>query len=229
MSSHLSSPPNIQQGLWEQDKIRVPSLSLEFRRVAELVVVVQLLSCVWLFVTPWTAAHQASLSVIISWSLLKLMSIDSMMPSNHVIPCCPLLPLPSMFPSIRIFSNESALYIRWPKYWNFSFFFKAHKMLKAGNGDKSCFLESLYDMRDSGVIPCLEFYPQRFAGAPIPHVNHHILRRAHVRWAWLILWLGPSRRALGSPRTAEGELGSKEPGGPQRHVTPSDPAPVWPR
>ena len=83
-----------------------------------IVVAVQSLSCVWLFVTPWTAAHQASLSFTISWSLL--MSIKSVMSSNHLILCHPLLLLPSIFPSIRVFSNESALWIRWPKYWNFS-------------------------------------------------------------------------------------------------------------
>ena len=72
-------------------------------------------------VTPWTAAHQASLSITNSWSLLKLMSIKSVIPSNHLILCCPLLLLPSIFPSIRVFSNESVLHIRWPKYWSFSF------------------------------------------------------------------------------------------------------------
>ena len=71
--------------------------------------------------TPWTAAHQASLSFAISQSLLKLMSIESVMPSNHVILCRPLLLLPSVFPSIRVFSNESVLHIRWPKDWSFSF------------------------------------------------------------------------------------------------------------
>ena len=81
-------------------------------------VVVQLLVQ---FATPWTAARQASLSIINSWSLLKLMSIESVMPSNHLtILCCPLLLLPSSFPSIRVFTNESALRIRWPKYWSFS-------------------------------------------------------------------------------------------------------------
>ena len=82
---------------------------------------VQLLSRVQLFVTPWTAAFQASLSITNSWSLLKLMSIESVMPSNHLILCCPLLLPPSIFPSIRVFSNESVLCIRWPKYWHFSF------------------------------------------------------------------------------------------------------------
>ena len=72
-------------------------------------------------VTPWTAARQASLSITNSRSLLKLMSIESMMPSNHLILHRPLLLLPSIFPSIRVFSNESVLHIRWPKYWNFSF------------------------------------------------------------------------------------------------------------
>ena len=74
-----------------------------------------------MFATPWTAACQASLSITDSWSLLKLMSIESVMPSNYLILCCPLLLLPSIFPSIRIFSNESVLPIRWPKYWSFSF------------------------------------------------------------------------------------------------------------
>ena len=85
------------------------------------VVVVQSLSHVWLFVTPWTAACQASLSITISQSLLKLMSIESVMPSNHFILCHPFLLLPSIFPSIRVFSNELALHIRWLKYWRFSF------------------------------------------------------------------------------------------------------------
>ena len=71
--------------------------------------------------TPWTAACQASLSITNSWSLIKLMSIESVMPSNHLIPCHPLLLSPSIFPSVRVFSNESVLCIRWPKYWSFSF------------------------------------------------------------------------------------------------------------
>ena len=71
--------------------------------------------------TPWTTAHQASLSFTISWSLLKLMSIESAIPSNHLILYCPLLLLPSIFPSIKVFSSESTLHIRWPKYWSFSF------------------------------------------------------------------------------------------------------------
>ena len=82
---------------------------------------VQSLSCVLLFATPWTAARQASLSFTVSQSLLKLMSIESMMPSNHLILCHPLLLLPLILPSIRVFSCELALCIRWPKYWSFSF------------------------------------------------------------------------------------------------------------
>ena len=82
---------------------------------------VQSLSRVRLFVTPWTAALQASLSITNTWSLLKLMSIELVMPSSHLILCHPLLRLPSIFPSIRVFSNESALLIRWPKYWSCSF------------------------------------------------------------------------------------------------------------
>ena len=82
---------------------------------------VQSLSHVQLFATPWTAAHQASLSITNSWSLLKLMPIESVMPSNHLILCQPLLLLPSIMPSIRVLSNESVLRIRWPKYWSFSF------------------------------------------------------------------------------------------------------------
>ena len=86
-----------------------------------LVDAVQSLSCVQLIATPWTAAHQAPLSSTISWSPPKPMSIESVMPSNHLILCRPLLLLPLIFPSIRVFSNESALPIRWPKYWSFSF------------------------------------------------------------------------------------------------------------
>ena len=80
---------------------------------------VQTLSRVWLIAIPWTAARQDSLSTTNSWSLLKLTSIESVMPSNHLILCCPLLLLPSIFPSIRVFSSESVLHIRWPNYWSY--------------------------------------------------------------------------------------------------------------
>ena len=82
---------------------------------------VQSLSCVRLFATPWTAALHTSLSITSSRSLPKLMSTESVMPSNHLILCCPLLLPPSIFPSIRVFTNESILCIKWPKYWNFIF------------------------------------------------------------------------------------------------------------
>ena len=87
---------------------------------AFVIVVIQLLSRIWLFATPWTTACQASLSFTISQSLLKLMIIELVMPSNHLVLCCPLL-LPSIFPSTMVFPKELALLIRWPKYWSFSF------------------------------------------------------------------------------------------------------------
>ena len=92
-----------------------------FRVLRCCVLFVQSLSCVWLSATPWTTAHQSPLTFTIYQSLLKLMSIESMMLSNHLILCRPLLLLPSIFPSIRVFSNKSALCIKWPKYWSFSF------------------------------------------------------------------------------------------------------------
>ena len=94
---------------------------IRFSKPGSYISSVQLLSCVQLFVTPWTAARQASLSFTISCSLLKLTSIKFVLPSNHLILCHPLLLLTAIFPSVRVFSNESALRIRWPKYWNFSF------------------------------------------------------------------------------------------------------------
>jgi len=90
-------------------------------RLADQFSSAHLLSCVWLFGPPWTAARQASLYITNSWSLLKLMSIELVMPSNHLILCRSLLLPPSIFPNIRVFSNESALRIRWSKYWSFSF------------------------------------------------------------------------------------------------------------
>ena len=111
--------------LWFMSKSVFPMFSSKSFIVSGLtfvvVAVVQSLSHVWLFVTPWTAASQASLSFTISWSLLMLMSTESVIPSNHLTLCCPLLLLSSIFPIIRIFSSESSLPIRWPKYWSFSF------------------------------------------------------------------------------------------------------------
>ena len=99
----------------------LPSLEYSFCvAIPNIISSVQSLSCVWLLVTPWTAACQASLSFTNSRSLLKLMSIESVMLSNHLILCCSLLLLPSIFPSISVFSNKSGFHIRWPKYWSFS-------------------------------------------------------------------------------------------------------------
>ena len=91
---------------------------------------IQLLSCVQLFATPWAAARQASLSITNSQSLLRLMSIELVMPSNHLILCRPLLLLPSIFLSIRVFLKESVLCIRWPKYWRFSFSRDRERLLR---------------------------------------------------------------------------------------------------
>ena len=99
------------------------SLETHLKRVAVVIVVVQLLSFVQLFVTPWTVAHKTPLSSTISWSLLKFMSVESVILSNCLILCRPLLLLPSVFPSIRVFSNESAVCITWQGYWSFSFSF----------------------------------------------------------------------------------------------------------
>ena len=99
----------------------IPSLCLASFFQMDQFSSVQLLSCVQLFATPWTAARQASMSITNSWTLLKLMSIESVMPSNHLILCCSLLLPPLIIPSIRVFSYESVLHIRWPKYWGFRF------------------------------------------------------------------------------------------------------------
>ena len=110
--------------LWTDVYLGLPSilwLSGLFSLILSSISSVQSLSCVQHSATPWTAAHQASLSITNSWSLPKPMSIESVIPSNHLILCRPLLLLPSIFPTIRVFSNESALSIRWPKYWSFSF------------------------------------------------------------------------------------------------------------
>ena len=105
-------------GTWGRNLLSTPQESLPLQHSFSSV---QSLNCVQLFVTPWTAAHQASLYITNSQSLLKLMSIELVMPSNHLILCHPLLLLPSVFLSIRVFSSESVLCIRWPKYWSFSF------------------------------------------------------------------------------------------------------------
>ena len=116
-----------KKGSWDFSLKWVPftccSKQMKFgeKQIDESHFVVESLSCVRLFVTSWTAARQASLSLTISWSLLKLMSIELVMPSYHLVPCRSLLLLASVFLSIRVFSNELALHIRWPKYWSFNF------------------------------------------------------------------------------------------------------------
>ena len=112
---------NIQKAKSDFSSVKKPCFLCVHNYVVWMFSSVQSLSRVLFFVTPWTAACQASLSTTNSQSLPKLMSIESVMPSNHLILCHPLLLLPSIFPSIRVFSNELALCIRWPKYWSFSF------------------------------------------------------------------------------------------------------------
>ena len=114
-----SNPLTLPHG-WIQ-KFVARQIFIQWSRNGEGVSSVQSLSHVWLLGTQWTAAREASLSITNSWSLLKLMSSQSVMPSNHLILCHPLLLLPSIFPSIRVFSNKSVLRIRWPKCWSFSF------------------------------------------------------------------------------------------------------------
>ena len=112
-----------KKSTWERaqmNKIRFKTeITIEIKDI-QRVIKSLLLSHVWLFATPWTAVHQASLSFTISWSLPKLMSIEYVMPSSHFILCHSFLSLPSIIPSIRVFSNESTLHIRWPKYWSFN-------------------------------------------------------------------------------------------------------------
>ena len=123
MSESKEELNNLLMKVKEQSK--KPGLKLNIQKTkimaSNLISSVESLSCVWPFEIPWTAAHQTSLSITNSWSLLKLMSILSVMPSNHLILCHSLLLLPSIFPRIRVLSSESVLCIRWPKYWSFSF------------------------------------------------------------------------------------------------------------
>ena len=116
-----STRPCLSAGYLFLDDQQYTVLPLKRKQTHTVSQSVQLLSRVWLFATPWTAARQVSLSITNSWSFLKLMSIESVMPSNELIFGPPLLLQPSIFPSIRVFSNESVLRIRWLKYWSFSF------------------------------------------------------------------------------------------------------------
>ena len=111
---------------------------------------VQSLSCVWLFATPWTAALQASLSITNSRNLPKLMSIESLMPSNNLMLCCPLLLLPSIFPSIRVFSNESVQRSKWPKYWSLKYWTPKYWSF---NTPKYSILQSIEVSASTSVLP----------------------------------------------------------------------------
>ena len=124
---------------------------------------VQSLSCVRLFVTWWTSARQASLSITNFQSLLKLMSIESVIPANHLILCCPLL-LPAIFPSIRVFSNESTLHMRWPKYWSFSFSIIPFKEIPG----LISFRMDWLDLLQNGLVgsPCSPRYSQESSPTP---------------------------------------------------------------
>ena len=126
-----------------------------------------LLNCVWIFVTPRTAPHQASLSMTNSWSLLKFMSVELVMPSNHLVLCHPLLLLPSIFSSIRVFSNESALSFRWPNYWRFNI-----SISKEYSGLIS-FRIDWFDLAAQGTLKSL--------------LQQHS-SKASVLWCWLPWW-----------------------------------------
>ena len=145
-----------------------------------LSVIVQLPSCVWLFATPWTAARQASLSLTISWSLLKLMSIESVMPSNHLILCHPLLLLPSVFPSIRVFSNESAFSIKWLKFWSFSFSISPSSEYSGWFPLGLAGLISLQSKELSRVLSSTTIQKYQFFGT-----QPSLWSNAHI-WIWLL-------------------------------------------
>ena len=134
---------------------------------------VQSLSHIWLFATPWTIARQASLSITNSWSLLRLMSIESVMPSNHLILCPPILLLPLIFPSIRVFTNESVLHIRWPKYWSLSL--------------ASVFPMNIQDWLPLGWTGWISFWTRDSQeSSPTPQFKTSILWRSAL-WMWLVI------------------------------------------
>ena len=136
---------------------------------------VQLLSRVLLFATPWIAAHQASLPITNSWSSVKLMSIESVMPSSHLILCHPLLLLPPIPPSIRVFSNESTLRMRWPKYWSFSFSIIPSKEIQGWSPSEWTGWISLQSKGLSRVFSNTTVQKHQFFGAqPSSQSNSHI-------------------------------------------------------
>ena len=126
---------------------------------------VQSLSPIWLFAIPWTAVRQASLSFTISWSSLKLMSVELVMPSSHLILCHPLLLLPSIFPSIRVFSNESVLWMRWPNDWSFSFSISSSNEYSGLISFRMDWLISLQSKRLSRVFSNTTVQKHQFFGA----------------------------------------------------------------
>ena len=136
---------------------------------------VQLLSCVWLFASPWTAARQASLSITNSQSLLKLMSIELVMSSNHLVLCCPFLLLPSIFSSTRVFSNESVLRIGWPKYWSFSFSLSPSNEYSGLISFRIDWFDSLQSKGLSRVFSSTTFWKHQFFSVqPSLRSNSHI-------------------------------------------------------
>ena len=126
--------------------------------------------------TPWTAAHQACLSITNSWSLLKFMSIESVMPSNHLIPCRPFLLLPSVFPSITVFSNESVLRIRWPKYWSFSFSISSSNEY---SGPISFRIDWLYLLAVQGTLKSLPQH-HNLKASILQHSTFFIVQLSHL-------------------------------------------------
>ena len=162
-------------------------LRIKFRMKSSDLNSVQSLSHVWLFVTPWTALCKASLAVTNSCSLLKLMSIKSVMPSNHLFLCCPLLLLPSILPSIRMFSNESVLCIRWPKYCNFSFSISPSNEYSGLISFRMDYLISLKSKRLSRVSSNSQVQKHQFFGAQLSlwsnaHMHTWLLEKP---WLWL--------------------------------------------
>ena len=131
----------------------------------------QSLSHEWLFVTPWTAAHQASLSIINSQSPPKPMSVVSVMSSNHLILCCPLLLLPSIFPSIRVFLNESVLHIRWPKYWSFSFSISPSNEYSGLTGWISLQSKGLSRVFSNTTVQKHQFWGAQFSSQSNSHIH----------------------------------------------------------
>ena len=149
--------------------------------------VVQWLSQVRLFATPWTAARQASLSFTISQSLLKLMSIELVTPSNHLILCCPFIFLPSIFPSIRVFSNESVLRIRWPEYWSFSFITSPSNEYSGLISFRIDGLISLLSKRLSRVLSSTTVRKHQFFGAQLSLWSNSHIHMWPIRDHWYTL------------------------------------------